>query len=64
MPYRAVFGHPASNSVARRKLSDYQRAEAIKRHAAGETLAAIAKSADVAGVVNTLPAICRTLCID
>ena len=28
----------------KRKLSDYQRAEAIKRRAAGETLAAIAKS--------------------
>lgn len=28
----------------KRKLSDYQRAEALKRHAAGETLAAIAKS--------------------
>jgi DNA invertase Pin-like site-specific DNA recombinase len=26
------------------KLSDYQRAEAIKRRAAGETLASIAKS--------------------
>jgi hypothetical protein len=28
----------------KRKLSDYQRAEAIKRRAAGETLASIAKS--------------------
>ncbi len=28
----------------RRKLSEFQRAEAIKRRAAGETLAAIAKS--------------------
>jgi Resolvase, N terminal domain len=28
----------------KRKLSEYQRAEAIKRRAAGETLAAIAKS--------------------
>ena len=28
----------------KRKLSDYQRAEAIKRRSAGETLAAIAKS--------------------
>jgi hypothetical protein len=28
----------------KRKLSDYQRAEAIKRHAGGETLASIAKS--------------------
>jgi hypothetical protein len=28
----------------KRKLSDYQRAEAVKRPAAGETLAAIAKS--------------------
>ena len=28
----------------KRKLSDYQRAEAIKRREAGETLAAIAKS--------------------
>ena len=28
----------------KRKLSDYQRAEAIKRRDAGETLAAIAKS--------------------
>ena len=28
----------------KRKLSDYQRTEAIKRRAAGETLAAIAKS--------------------
>ena len=28
----------------KRKLSDYQRSEAIKRHDAGETLAAIAKS--------------------
>ena len=28
----------------KRKLSDYQRAEAVKRRAAGETLAAIAKS--------------------
>ena len=31
----------------KRKLSDYQRAEAIKRRAAGETLAAIAKSYSV-----------------
>ena len=31
------FGH-------KRKLSDYQRSEAIKRRDAGETLAAIAKS--------------------
>ena len=28
----------------KRKLSDYQRAEAVKRRAAGETLASIAKS--------------------
>jgi len=28
----------------KRKLSDYQRAEAIKRRAAGETLTSIAKS--------------------
>jgi DNA invertase Pin-like site-specific DNA recombinase len=28
----------------KRKLSDYQRAEAVKRRAAGETLAEIAKS--------------------
>jgi hypothetical protein len=28
----------------KRKLSDYQSAEAVKRRAAGETLAAIAKS--------------------
>ena len=28
----------------KRKLSDYQRAEAIKRRAAGETLASIAKT--------------------
>jgi hypothetical protein len=28
----------------KRKLSDYQRAEAIKRREAGETLASIAKS--------------------
>ena len=28
----------------KRKLSDYQRTEALKRRAAGETLAAIAKS--------------------
>ena len=28
----------------RRKLSDYQHDEAVKRRAAGETLAAIAKS--------------------
>ena len=28
----------------KRKLSDYQRAEATKRRAAGETLASIAKS--------------------
>jgi hypothetical protein len=28
----------------KRKLSDYQRAEAIKRRGAGETLASIAKS--------------------
>jgi hypothetical protein len=28
----------------KRKLSDYRRAEAVKRRAAGETLAAIAKS--------------------
>jgi DNA invertase Pin-like site-specific DNA recombinase len=28
----------------KRKLSDYQRSEAIKRRAAGETLATIAKS--------------------
>jgi DNA invertase Pin-like site-specific DNA recombinase len=28
----------------KRKLSDYQRAEALKRRAAGETLAQIAKS--------------------
>jgi DNA invertase Pin-like site-specific DNA recombinase len=32
----------------KRKLSDYQRAEAEKRRAAGETLGAIAKSYDVA----------------
>jgi DNA invertase Pin-like site-specific DNA recombinase len=32
----------------KRKLSQYQRAEAIKRRAAGETLAQIAKSYDVA----------------
>jgi hypothetical protein len=34
----------ASNSAAKRKLSDYQRTEAIKRPDAGETLAAVAKS--------------------
>jgi hypothetical protein len=28
----------------KRKLSDYQRAEAVKRREAGETLAAVAKS--------------------
>ena len=28
----------------KRKLTDYQRAEAVKRRAAGETLASIAKS--------------------
>ena len=32
----------------KRKLSDYQRAEAVKRRATGETLAAIAKSYGVA----------------
>ena len=32
----------------KRKLSDYQRAEAIRRRDAGETLAAIAKSYGVA----------------
>jgi hypothetical protein len=32
----------------KRKLSDYQRAEAVKRRNAGETLAAIAKSYGVA----------------
>src|ERR1700741_1434133 len=32
----------------KRKLSDYQRAEAVKRRAAGETLAALAKSYGVA----------------
>jgi hypothetical protein len=32
----------------KRKLSDYQRAEAIKRRAAGDTLASIAKSYGVA----------------
>jgi len=32
----------------KRKLSDYQRAEAVKRRGAGETLAAIAKSYGVA----------------
>jgi hypothetical protein len=32
----------------KRKLSDYQRAEAIKRRDAGETLAAIGKSYGVA----------------
>ena len=32
----------------KRKLSDYQRAEAIKRRDAGETLAAIAQSYGVA----------------
>jgi DNA invertase Pin-like site-specific DNA recombinase len=40
-----------ANSVKfgrKRKLSDYQRAEAIKRRAAGETLGAIAKSYGVA----------------
>jgi hypothetical protein len=31
-----------------RKLSDYQRAEAVKRREAGETLAAVAKSYGVA----------------
>ena len=44
----------------KRQLSDYQCAEAIRRRATGETLAAIAKSAAVAGVVNTLPTVCRT----
>ena len=32
----------------KRKLSDYQRAEAVKRRDAGETLASIAKSYGVA----------------
>jgi hypothetical protein len=32
----------------KRKLSDYQRTEAIKRRSAGETLAAIAKTYGVA----------------
>ena len=34
----------ASSSAASASCRDYQRAEAIKRRAAGETLAAIAKS--------------------
>ena len=34
----------AGVKFGRRKLSDYQRAEAVKRSAAGETLAQIAKS--------------------
>jgi hypothetical protein len=38
----------ASSSVRKRKLSDYQRAEAVKRRGTGETLAAIAKSYGVA----------------
>jgi hypothetical protein len=32
------------NRGRKRKLSDYQRAEAVKRRDAGETLASIAKS--------------------
>ncbi len=40
----------------KRKLSDYQRAEAVKRRAAGETLAAIAKSYGVAvSMISRLP---------
>jgi hypothetical protein len=34
----------ASSSDRKRKLSDYQRAEAIRRRNAGETLASIAKT--------------------
>jgi DNA invertase Pin-like site-specific DNA recombinase len=44
-------GRAMANGVKfgrKRKLSDYQRAEAIKRRGAGETLAAIAKSYGVA----------------
>ena len=38
-------GHGCRRKFGRkRKLSDHQRAEAIKRRAAGETLASIAKS--------------------
>ena len=41
----AAMGWPAGVKFGRKpKLSDYQRAEAIKRRAAGETLASIAKS--------------------
>lgn len=40
----------------KRKLSDYQRAEAIKRRAAGETLAQIAKSygVDISTILRSL----------
>lgn len=36
------------------KLSDYQRAEAIKRCAAGETLASIAKTFGVFSMISRL----------
>ncbi len=46
----------------KRKLSDYQRAEAVKRRAAGETLAAIAKSYGVAiSMISRLPDLPRAL---
>jgi Helix-turn-helix domain of resolvase len=37
----------------KRKLSDYQRAEVVKRRSKGETLAAIAKSYGVAISMNS-----------
>ncbi len=44
----------------KRKLSDYQRAEAIKRRAAGETLASIAKSYGVD--ISMISRLCHAFC--
>jgi hypothetical protein len=44
---RVIAGQQAAKAAGvkfGRKLSDYQRAEAVKRRAAGETLASITKS--------------------
>ena len=44
----------------KRKLSDYQRAETIKRRAAGETLASIAKSYGVD--ISMISRLCHAFC--
>ena len=40
----AIVGYARVSTEGQRKLSDYQRQEAVKRRAAGETLASIARS--------------------